>query len=158
MDSLGQEFGQSTVRTAHLRSARSESWAGKLEGWLHRAATVRAAQGWGWDHAGRSSARLAPGLRRLRQQSTGTAPWASLQICERPRWSRLQYFGHLTLEKTVMVGNTEGKRRSRQQRMRWSDSISDSTDVNLSKLQEIAEDRGAWCVVVHGGLKELNTT
>ena len=61
---------------------------------------------------------------------------------------KLQYFGHLmqranSLEKTLMLRKTEGKRRSGQQRMRWLDSITDSMDMNLSKLQEIVEDRGA---------------
>ena len=59
---------------------------------------------------------------------------------------KLQYFGHLvqradTLEKTLMLGKTEGKRRRRWQKMRWLDSFIDSVDMNLSKLQEIAEDR-----------------
>ena len=61
---------------------------------------------------------------------------------------QLQYFGHLmrrvdSLEKIVMLGKTEGKRRRRQQRMRWLDSIADSMDMNLSKLQEIRKDREA---------------
>ena len=59
---------------------------------------------------------------------------------------KLQYFGHLVqradaLEKTLMLGKTEGKRRRRWQKMRWLDSFIDSVDMNLSKLQEIAEDR-----------------
>ena len=71
---------------------------------------------------------------------------------------KLQYFGHLMqrsdpLEKTLMLGKTEGKRRRGRQRMRWLDSITDSMDMNLSKLQEIVEDRGAWCVGVHGVAK-----
>ena len=69
-----------------------------------------------------------------------------------------QYFGHLmrradTLEKTLMLGKTEGKRRKGQQRMRRFDSIPDSVDMNLSKLQEVVEDRGAWRAAVHGVAK-----
>jgi len=54
------------------------------------------------------------------------------------------------LEKTLMMGKTEGKRRSRQQRMRWLDSTTNSTDISWSKLWEIVDDRGAWHAVVHG--------
>ena len=68
---------------------------------------------------------------------------------------KLQYFGHLmqrvdSLEKTLMLGKTEGKRRRRQQRMRWLDSITDSMDMNLSKLQEIVTDREAWHAIILG--------
>ena len=68
---------------------------------------------------------------------------------------KLQYFGHLmrriaSVEKTLMLGKMEGKRRSGWQRMRWLDSITDSMDMNWSKLQEIVEDRGAWHATVHG--------
>ena len=68
---------------------------------------------------------------------------------------RLQYFGHLmrtadSLEKTLMLGKTEGKRRREWQRMRWLDSITDSMYMNLSKLQKIMEDRGVWHATVHG--------
>ena len=67
----------------------------------------------------------------------------------------LQYFGHLmqradSLEKTLMLGKTEGKRRKGWQRKRWLDSITDSMDMNLTKFRETLKDRGAWCAVVHG--------
>ena len=67
---------------------------------------------------------------------------------------KLQYFGHLmrranSLEKTLMLGKIEGKRRRLWQRMRWLASNTDSKDVNLSKLWEIVEDRGIWCAIVH---------
>ena len=68
---------------------------------------------------------------------------------------KLQHFGPLmcradSLEKTLMLGKTEGKRRRGQQRMRWLDNIMDSMDMNLSMLQETVKDRGAWCVAVYG--------
>jgi len=67
---------------------------------------------------------------------------------------KLQYFDHPmqradSLEKTLMLGKTEGQRRRRQQRMRWLDVITDSMVMNLSKLQEIGKDREAWSVTVH---------
>ena len=70
---------------------------------------------------------------------------------------KLQYFGHVmqsadSLEKTLMLGKIEGRRRRRQQRMRWLYSIN-SMDMNLSKLEGTLEDRGAWRAVVHGVAK-----
>ena len=71
---------------------------------------------------------------------------------------KLQYFGHLiqradSLEKTLMLGKIEGRRRRGQQRMRWWDGITDSMDVNLSKLREIVKDREAWLAAVHAVTK-----
>ena len=71
---------------------------------------------------------------------------------------KLQYFSHLmqrtdSLEKTLMLGKTEGRGRRGGQSMRWLDGITDSMDINLSKLQEIVKERGAWCAPVHGVTK-----
>ena len=71
---------------------------------------------------------------------------------------KLQYFGHLmrrtySLEKTLMLGKIEGRRRREQERMRWLNGITDAMDMNLGRLQEIVKDRETWYAAVHGVTK-----
>ena len=82
----------------------------------------------------------------------GNQPWIFI------RTVAFQYFGHLmqranSLEKTLLLGKIEGRRRRGWQRMRWLDSAADSMDMSLTKLQEIVEDREAWCAAIHGVTK-----
>ena len=80
-------------------------------------------------------------------------PWVSIERTVAEALILWQLIWRDSLEKTPMLGKTQDKRRRGQQRMRWLDNITDSMNMNLSKLREVVEDRGAWCATVHGVAK-----
>ena len=128
---------------------RSESWTiKKVEGWR-----IDAFKLWCWRRLLRVPWTARRSNQSILKEINSADSLEGLMLKQ-----KLQYFGHLmgkddSLEKTLILGKIEGKRRRGWQRIRWLDSITDSIDMNLSKFQEIVKDREAWCAAVHGVAK-----